>query len=474
MASDLNGYEFAVFLSHSSPDKGDIRKIFERLRDDYSIKAFFDADSLLAGKNFDQQISEKISKSACGAFFYGGSEPGGYFQREIAMWQQEGAHRNFDEFLIPVLLPSVTDQRINSIDGLLTRLTRIDLRKDLFEKEEFEKFVRMIQLATTRHAGVIDTTGAQAKLAARPQLAPAPLDLAILCDRTEQTGPVEAAFERDQQDQHRPIIVVITGTDRQKPNSFVDRILKDTLPSYLRGNTPCVPRKIIHDPIQPSRAVQAENSDGLQQTTRGWVKALYSSSILGNQHFTLVDFLSWPLREVVQRINEAGAVVFQSTIPASKDHAATRRAVSRLLDFYSQSEFQELRHPLIVGVCVIPVEPEQPAVRRGIWQKLFGGDTRVATEALDLSDLSQKYQSSLMVVQPPSLGDVEVDEVRSWIENPRVTDFCPGFAHQNFDELLFGKWQQRFGKRSAPMADAIADLSRLLSTCCQPSTKGGE
>lgn len=54
-----------VFLCHSKHDKPTVRKLYERLRDEEGIKPWLDETDLLAGQNWEMEITKEVRNSHC-------------------------------------------------------------------------------------------------------------------------------------------------------------------------------------------------------------------------------------------------------------------------------------------------------------------------------------------------------------------------------------------------------------------------
>lgn len=466
MASRPQGYRYVAFLAHSSDDKKFVEQICVRLESEYRLHCFYDADSITPGQDFDKRIPKAVDESAFGLFFYGTKKLGEYFREEIGMWKHEAQRRgqgpDAQEPVSYVLLPNAPAEEDGVkllVNDYLRRCNRIDLRKDLFDPVEFGKLVRLLQMAAIRHSGAVQVTGRQGGFVAHPRRATVAGNLVLLCDRQKQSEDVTAALEDDLQGQHRPVIVLLRGAQNQKPQSFVERVWQDLLPECVGNRYPCHRNKIRHD-------IDSATVDlTLARFQSDWIRALRESAVFAASGSSSLPKLL--LEDAVQRINDVGAVVIQTTIFLTPDAGRTRGLVKRLLEFYTQPAFRGLQNPLVVGVCLMPVSSSP---QTSMFSRLFSFRSKhVDLENLNFADLIGPLSEQVRIVSTDLLGDVRQEDVIRWSEHSHVMEYCPDLPRRPFSRLIFEPWEKKFHKPCAPMENAIEDLEKLIADCCLPS-----
>jgi WD40 repeat protein len=136
--------EFDVFLSHNSKDKAAVEAIAQRLEDDESLLTWLDKWNLIPGEPWQEAIEQAFAASRTCAVFLG---PGG-----LGPWENEEMRAALKrrvqqpEFrVIPVLLPGASLPEQGRLPMFLSRLTWVDFRSGLTDRQEFRRLVAGIR-----------------------------------------------------------------------------------------------------------------------------------------------------------------------------------------------------------------------------------------------------------------------------------------------------------------------------------------
>ena len=138
------GFAYDVFLSHNGKDKDAVEYLARRLEDETGLKVFLDKWNLIPGDSWQEDLEQALAASRTVAAFLGPSGIGGWHNEEM----REALNRRVSDparRVIPVLLPGTTMPDKNEIPSFLARLTWVDFRKDLDDKDAFRRLVAGIR-----------------------------------------------------------------------------------------------------------------------------------------------------------------------------------------------------------------------------------------------------------------------------------------------------------------------------------------
>ena len=140
--NEINHYD--VFLSHNSADKEAVENIAQRLRQEAKLQPFLDKWHLIPGEPWQEGLEEALDQSRTCAVFLG---PGG-----LGPWENEEMRdaldqrvRNKSFRVIPVWLPGADPKDETTLPRFLRRLTWVDFRQGLEDKEAFHRLICGIQ-----------------------------------------------------------------------------------------------------------------------------------------------------------------------------------------------------------------------------------------------------------------------------------------------------------------------------------------
>lgn len=136
----MDEFEFDVFLSHNSKDKPAVEALAERLTEEEGLKVFLDIWNLIPGDPWQEDLEIALDKSRTVAVFLGPSGMGGWHNEEMRNALNTRV-RDRRRRVIPVLLPGTQMPEEGKIPPFLTRLTWVDFRKGLEDKDAFNRFV---------------------------------------------------------------------------------------------------------------------------------------------------------------------------------------------------------------------------------------------------------------------------------------------------------------------------------------------
>lgn len=130
---------YDVFLSHASPDKATVEELARELKRN-NLEPFLDKWHLVPGEPWQEALEEALDRSQTFAVFIG---PGG-----VGPWQHEEMRDALDarvrdktRRLIPVLLPGALTPDEKALPRFLKRLTWVDFRNGLDNKDAFHRLV---------------------------------------------------------------------------------------------------------------------------------------------------------------------------------------------------------------------------------------------------------------------------------------------------------------------------------------------
>lgn len=134
--------EYDVFLCHNSKDKPEVIKIQKEL-EAQGIRTFLDLDNFTVGRNWIDELLEIIdNKIKFAAIFFGCNGLGPIQEREIDRIRHKSfLDKNFR--LIPVFLPTATEETVRNIPRSIKEYTWVDLRHGK-DPKAMEKLIKAI------------------------------------------------------------------------------------------------------------------------------------------------------------------------------------------------------------------------------------------------------------------------------------------------------------------------------------------
>ena len=136
--------EYDVFLSHNSADKEVVENIAQRLRQEAKLQPFLDKWHLIPGEPWQEGLEEALDQSRTCAVFLGPSGLGPWENEEMRDALDQRV-RNKSFRVIPVLLPGADPKDETTLPRFLRRLTWVDFRQGLEDKEAFHRLICGIQ-----------------------------------------------------------------------------------------------------------------------------------------------------------------------------------------------------------------------------------------------------------------------------------------------------------------------------------------
>ena len=126
--------DYDVFLSHNSKDKPAVEAIGHKLYETYGLKCWLDKWNLVPGEAWQEALELALDDSQTVAVFVG--------PNTISPWENEEMRsaletrvREKSRRVVPVLLPGAPDNRDLKLPRFLTRLTWVDFRAGLDDKD---------------------------------------------------------------------------------------------------------------------------------------------------------------------------------------------------------------------------------------------------------------------------------------------------------------------------------------------------
>ena len=136
--------EYDVFLSHNSADKEAVENIAQRLHQEAKLQPFLDKWHLIPGEPWQEGLEEALDQSRTCAVFLGPSGLGPWENEEMRGALDQRVH-NKSFRVIPVLLPGTNLKGKTILPRFLHRLTWVDFRHGLEDKEAFQRLICGIQ-----------------------------------------------------------------------------------------------------------------------------------------------------------------------------------------------------------------------------------------------------------------------------------------------------------------------------------------
>jgi hypothetical protein len=126
---------YDVFLSHNGKDKDFVETIAQLLVD-AGIKPFLDKWHLVPGDSWQEALEKALNQSKSVAVFLGAHGISPWHNEEMRSALDERA-KKIDFRVIPILLPGTTMPERGELPRFLSRLTWVDYRNGIDDKEAF-------------------------------------------------------------------------------------------------------------------------------------------------------------------------------------------------------------------------------------------------------------------------------------------------------------------------------------------------
>jgi hypothetical protein len=126
-------YKHHVFLSHNGKDKPAVEAIALKLKKNYELKCWLDKWNLIPGEPWQEALEHALNQCETVAVFVGPNTISPWENEEMRAALQTRVH-NKTRRVIPVLLPGAPDSRSLNLPQFLERLTWVDFRAGLNDK----------------------------------------------------------------------------------------------------------------------------------------------------------------------------------------------------------------------------------------------------------------------------------------------------------------------------------------------------
>jgi hypothetical protein len=136
--------DYDVFLSHNSKDKPAVEQIGHFLTKEYGLRCWLDKWNLVPGEPWQEGLENALDQCQAVAVFVGAS-PISPWENEEMRSALEARVSNKERRVIPVLLPGAPDSQELKLPRFLTRLTWVDFRSGLNDKNALYRLYCGIQ-----------------------------------------------------------------------------------------------------------------------------------------------------------------------------------------------------------------------------------------------------------------------------------------------------------------------------------------
>lgn len=126
--------DYDVFLSHNSKDKPAVEQIGRLLAREYAVTCWLDKWNLVPGEPWQEGLEEALDQCQTIAIFVGANTISPWENEEMRSALETRTH-NKTRRVIPVLLPGASDSKDLALPRFLSRLTWVDFRSGLDDKE---------------------------------------------------------------------------------------------------------------------------------------------------------------------------------------------------------------------------------------------------------------------------------------------------------------------------------------------------
>jgi hypothetical protein len=137
-------YKHDVFLSHNSKDKPAVKWLATKLEDEANLKIFLDIWNLIPGDPWQEDLENALDASRTVAVFLGPAGISGWHNEELRDAINTRVS-NPERRVVPILLPGTTMPENDEIPNFLQRLTWVDFRAGLDDKDAFRHLVAGIR-----------------------------------------------------------------------------------------------------------------------------------------------------------------------------------------------------------------------------------------------------------------------------------------------------------------------------------------
>jgi tetratricopeptide (TPR) repeat protein len=133
-----------VFLSHNSKNKPAVEQIARLLTNEYGVSCWLDKWNLVPGEPWQEALEEALEQCKTVAVFVGPNTISPWENEEMRSALEMRAHDKTRR-VIPVLLPGAPDSRDLKLPRFLSRLTWVDFRGGLDDKDALYRLYCGIQ-----------------------------------------------------------------------------------------------------------------------------------------------------------------------------------------------------------------------------------------------------------------------------------------------------------------------------------------
>jgi len=139
-----NNLDYDVFLSHNSKDKPAVEQIAQMLTQDYGLKCWLDKWNLVPGEPWQEALERALDQCRTVAVFVGPNTISPWENEEMRSALETRVHDQARR-VVPVLLPGALDSRELKLPRFLSRLTWVDFRGGLEDKNALYRLYSGIQ-----------------------------------------------------------------------------------------------------------------------------------------------------------------------------------------------------------------------------------------------------------------------------------------------------------------------------------------
>ena len=135
---------YDVFLSYNSKDNADVERIARRLKDEHGLEVWLDKWNLIPGEPWQEELEKALDDCKTVAVFLGSTGIGPWENEEMRAALDARVNKKILR-VIPVLLPGAPEKGTLRQPAFLARLTWVDFRSGLEDKDAFHDLVSGVQ-----------------------------------------------------------------------------------------------------------------------------------------------------------------------------------------------------------------------------------------------------------------------------------------------------------------------------------------
>ena len=140
--------DYDVFLSHNSKDKPAVETIAHNLQATYGLKCWLDKWNLVPGEPWQEALEDALDDCQTVAVFVGPNTVSPWENEEMRSALEVRVHDKTRR-VVPVLLPGAPDNRDLKLPRFLTRLTWVDFRAGLDDKDALYLQIKPLPMAVS-------------------------------------------------------------------------------------------------------------------------------------------------------------------------------------------------------------------------------------------------------------------------------------------------------------------------------------